>query len=103
VDRRNKNIYTYNNRNVAGEDRPSLHSLAIAIDFIPSNYKNIYWLWSSSFVSGWWNIKNDEKYAVPKQVVEIFEKNGFVYGGKWTRFDNMHFEYRPEIINYNFN
>jgi hypothetical protein len=34
----------------------------------------------------------------PSVVVEIFEKHGFVWGGKWYHFDNMHFEYRPEII-----
>jgi hypothetical protein len=28
----------------------------------------------------------------------VFEKHGFVCGGKWYHFDTMHFEYRPEII-----
>ena len=30
--------------------------------------------------------------------IEIFEKNGFIWGGKWDLWDNMHFEYRPELI-----
>jgi hypothetical protein len=34
----------------------------------------------------------------PKEIVRIFEKNNFVWGGKWVHFDMMHFEYRPEII-----
>ena len=31
-------------------------------------------------------------------VVEVFEKHGFIWGGKWYHYDTMHFEYRPEII-----
>jgi hypothetical protein len=34
----------------------------------------------------------------PKRVIDIFEKEGFIWGGKWTVWDNMHFEYRPELI-----
>ena len=30
--------------------------------------------------------------------MEAFEKNNFIWGGKWGHFDIMHFEYRPEII-----
>jgi hypothetical protein len=93
-----KNTYTYSDRTVANEDRPSFHGFGIAIDFVPAVYANIYWLWSAGAGLDWWNIKDDEKYAVPRRVVAIFEENGFCWGGKWTRFDNMHFEYRPEII-----
>jgi hypothetical protein len=28
----------------------------------------------------------------------VFEKHGFIWGGKWGHFDIMHYEYRPEII-----
>jgi hypothetical protein len=28
----------------------------------------------------------------------VFERQGFIWGGKWWHFDTMHFEYRPEII-----
>ncbi|MCK5249849.1 MAG: M15 family metallopeptidase, partial [Spirochaetaceae bacterium] len=34
----------------------------------------------------------------PEAVVEAFEKNGFIWGGKWFLFDQIHFEYRPELI-----
>jgi hypothetical protein len=30
--------------------------------------------------------------------VEIFERHGFIWGGKWGHFDTMHFEYRPEFF-----
>ncbi|MDR3191497.1 MAG: M15 family metallopeptidase, partial [Treponema sp.] len=26
-----------------------------------------------------------------------FENEGFIWGGKWGLYDNMHFEYRPEL------
>ncbi|HNY22827.1 MAG TPA: M15 family metallopeptidase, partial [Treponemataceae bacterium] len=34
----------------------------------------------------------------PAAVVEAFEREGFVWGGKWLLWDNMHFEYRPELL-----
>jgi len=33
-----------------------------------------------------------------KQVVRIFEKHGFIWGGKWASYDSPHFEYRPELL-----
>jgi hypothetical protein len=35
---------------------------------------------------------------IPLPVVQAFERQGFVWGGKWLFFDTMHFEYRPEIL-----
>ena len=35
---------------------------------------------------------------VPAAIVEIFERHGFIWGGKWYHYDTMHFEYRPELI-----
>jgi hypothetical protein len=35
---------------------------------------------------------------MPQEVVAIFEKRGFIWGGKWYHFDTMHFEYRPELL-----
>ncbi len=37
-----------------------------------------------------------DKY--PKEIVEVFEKHGFIWGGKWSHYDLMHFEYRPELL-----
>ena len=34
------------------------------------------------------------------RLVEIMERHGFIWGGKWHHFDGMHFEYRPELILY---
>ena len=37
-------------------------------------------------------------YQEKRVIVESFEKYGFVWGGKWSHFDILHFEYKPEII-----
>jgi hypothetical protein len=81
---------TYNYRIVAGTNRLSPHSFGIAID-LASNRKD-YWKWAT--------LKQGEERvsSYPKQIVEVFEKNNFIWGGKWGHFDIMHFEYRPEII-----
>ena len=30
-------------------------------------------------------------------IVHIFEKHGFIWGGRWLHYDTMHFEFRPEF------
>jgi cell wall-associated NlpC family hydrolase len=35
---------------------------------------------------------------IPQKIVEIFEKYGFVWGGRWYHYDTGHFEYRPEMF-----
>lgn len=84
---------TYNYRKIAGTDRLSMHSFGIAIDFnLPEN--NGYWRWTNSYP------KNALTDGNLKEVVSIFESNGFIWGGKWGSFDMMHFEYRPELTIY---
>jgi hypothetical protein len=34
---------------------------------------------------------------MPQEIVDIFERHGFIWGGKWYHYDTMHFEYRPEL------
>jgi len=31
-------------------------------------------------------------------ILFLFEKYGFIWGGKWFHYDTMHFEYRPELL-----
>lgn len=81
---------TFNYRVISGTGRLSPHSYGIAIDL--KSDKRDYWKWSS---------KEGGKKRLgeyPKELVEAFEKNNFVWGGKWGHFDILHFEYRPEII-----
>ena len=39
-----------------------------------------------------------DKNKIPFEIVEIFERHGFIWGGKWYHYDTMHFEYRPELL-----
>jgi len=83
---------TYNCRPIAGTDRPSAHGYGIAIDIAvkPSDY----WRWAKSGRDGRPVYRN----SIPMEIVRIFERHGFIWGGKWHHFDTMHFEYRPELI-----
>jgi D-alanyl-D-alanine carboxypeptidase len=83
---------TYNCRLVAGTNRESTHGLGIAIDIAAAH--SHYWQWSKPDADGRFSYKNE----IPWEIVEIFEKHGFVWGGKWYHYDTMHFEYRPEIL-----
>lgn len=94
-----RSISSYSRREVAYQKRPSLHSWAIAIDISPITHnKEIYWYWTSKFHDYWWAIPEENKAYFPQKMIEIFEKYGFCWGGKWKRYDLMHFEYRPEIF-----
>nr|WP_287226451.1 M15 family metallopeptidase [Mesorhizobium sp.] len=35
---------------------------------------------------------------IPLPIVEVFEKNGFIWGGRWYYYDTTHFEYRSELL-----
>ena len=41
-------------------------------------------------------VKYQNRY--PHEIVEIFERHGFIWGGRWYHYDTMHFEFRPEIL-----
>lgn len=81
---------TYNYRVISGTGRLSPHSFGIAID-LKSDPRD-YWKWSSKEKG------TSRILEYPTELVEAFEKNNFVWGGKWSHFDILHFEYRPEII-----
>lgn len=93
-------IEGYNWREVRDSTRRSQHSWGIAVDILPVGWgqKNIYWNWISYWNEKWMLIPLDRRWMPPDAVVEIFEEEGFVWGGKWHLWDNMHFEYRPELI-----
>ena len=82
---------TYNCRVIAGTSRPSVHGNGIAIDI------NVAWsdYWRNHQpVAGKYPYKN----RIPWEIVEAFERHGFIWGGKWYHYDTMHFEYRPELL-----
>ncbi|RRD02827.1 M15 family peptidase [Prevotella sp. OH937_COT-195] len=81
-------------RQVRGAKRQSAHSYGMTID-IGGSYKT-YWLWAKSGARE--TDKIPYKNKMPHEIVEIFEKHGFIWGGRWYHYDTMHFEYRPEIL-----
>jgi len=81
---------TYNCRAVADTGQPSPHSYGIAIDL--NTAFSDYWYWRPH--DGPIIYRN----RMPEEIVAIFEKHGFIWGGKWYHFDTMHFEYRPELL-----
>jgi hypothetical protein len=83
---------TYNCRVIAGTNRVSAHGHAIAIDIALK--RSHYWRNDKPGKDGALPYKND----IPMEIVRIFEKHGFIWGGHWYHYDTMHFEYRPELI-----
>jgi D-alanyl-D-alanine carboxypeptidase len=85
---------TFTWRNIAGSSRLSMHSFGMTLDINLDNTN--YWQWDCK-------CKNENailkyKNKIPTGLVKIFEKYGFIWGGKWYHYDTMHFEYRPELI-----
>jgi hypothetical protein len=86
---------TFNWRPVRGtNNRLSSHSFGIAID-LNTKYSN-YWQWDCKCTTE--NIDLNYKNKIPQGIIDIFEKHGFIWGGKWYHYDTMHFEYRPELL-----
>lgn len=81
---------TYNYRYISGTNQLSPHAFAIAIDLKRDNCD--YWQWANREQG------QSRLDAYPTALVEVFERHGFIWGGKWFHFDFLHFEYRPELI-----
>jgi len=79
----------YQCRAIAGTNNRSMHAYGAAIDV--SVNRSDYWRWQSLTHPVWRN-------RMPVEIVRIFEKHGFIWGGRWYHFDTMHFEYRPELF-----
>lgn len=91
-------IDCHNFRRIAGTSQLSLHSFGIAVDFLPYTYGKKEYYWYNTGRKDWYKIPVKKRWMPPEQIVSIFEKEGFVWGGKWFKFDNVHFEYRPEVL-----
>ncbi|MBK6461560.1 MAG: M15 family metallopeptidase [Myxococcales bacterium] len=78
-------------RFIANTTRLSSHSFATAIDIVVA--KSNYWEWEKD-TQGRFTWKN----SIPQAIVDIFESEGFAWGGRWYHYDTMHFEYRPELF-----
>ncbi len=80
---------TFNWRKIAGTDELSMHAWAIAIDL--DTTRASYWRNDRETNPVW-------KNRYPQAIVDAFESEGFVWGGRWYHYDTMHFEYRPELL-----
>lgn len=79
-------------RLIRGTDQLSMHAYGAAIDLQMSAGR--YWKWSGMTPDA------RRTHRVPLEIIELFEKHGFIWGGKWYHVDSIHFEYRPELIAY---
>ena len=77
---------TYNCRTIAGAAQSSMHAWGAAID-INTAYSD-YWRWRHG----------SYRNRIPASIVAAFERHGFIWGGRWSHYDTMHFEYRPELL-----
>ena len=79
-------------RTIAGTEQPSMHAYGAAIDLNAAI--GPYWRWAGV------SARVRANHRVPQELIEIFERHGFIWGGKWFHVDAAHFEYRPELIAY---
>lgn len=90
-------------RTVRDTQSRSFHSIGLAIDILPKGYyqKVIYWSWQKQLrPDDWFMTPLEKRWSPPKRVIKIFEEEGFIWGGTWAVWDNMHFEYHPELLIY---
>ncbi len=80
----------YSCRTVADTGLPSLHGFGAAVDIAAR--RSDYWAWSRGCGADCY------RNQIPFEIVECFEAEKFIWGGKWYHFDTMHFEYRPELF-----
>lgn len=79
-------------REIAGTKRRSAHSYGIALDINVST--SHYWRNATASSQGKTLVY---KNKIPQQIIDVFERHGFIWGGKWYHYDTMHFEFRPEL------
>ncbi len=96
--------FSFVDRGIAGTATRSQHAWGLALDLVPASYdrQQVYWRWTRAWSPrSWHRTPLEQRWSPPVRVIEIFERHGFLWGGKWAHFDNIHFEYRPEILAYN--
>lgn len=77
IDRIGMSVYggSYNFRKMRGGSSLSMHSYGCAVDFDPAR-----------------NGLGNAKPAMDRRVIEEFEREGWEWGGHWSRPDGMHFQ-----------
>jgi hypothetical protein len=93
-------------RTVRDTDSRSFHSYGIALDVLPKGWGNkiVYWKYEQEKNGNEWiRTALSERWMPPAPVIKAFEDEGFIWGGRWVIWDNMHFEYHPELLNAGYN
>lgn len=100
-----KSADAYYWRLISGTNRKSFHSYGIALDIIPKRYTGeVFWSWARDHNPDGWILTPLSRRWIPhEKFIKAFEEEGFIWGGKWAIWDNMHFEYHPEILIFNRN
>jgi D-alanyl-D-alanine carboxypeptidase len=81
---------TFTWRSIANTHRQSAHSYGVSIDLNVA--RSHYWEWAKPKQPVRWVNR------IPQVIVDAFEAEGFIWGGRWYHYDTMHFEYRPELL-----
>ncbi|MDR2404167.1 MAG: M15 family metallopeptidase [Spirochaetaceae bacterium] len=98
-----KNLHSitgWNWRNVAGSENRSFHAYGVAVDLLMKAQAGMetYWQWTAAKGIDWHSVPVEKRQNPPSGVIRAFEEQGFIWGGRWQRYDTMHFEYHPELL-----
>jgi hypothetical protein len=95
-----QSITGWNWRNIAGSENRSFHAYGVAVDLLMKAQADMetYWQWTAAKGIDWRSVPAEKRQNPPAAVIRIFEEQGFIWGGRWSRYDTMHFEYHPELL-----
>jgi hypothetical protein len=95
-----ESITGWNWRNIAGSTNRSFHAYGAAVDLLMKSQAGMetYWQWTAAKGIDWRTISAEKRQNPPIMVIRAFEEQGFIWGGRWPRYDTMHFEYHPELL-----
>jgi hypothetical protein len=83
-------------------DSRLFRSYGIGLDLLPKGWEDkvLYWKNEQTKAGDKWMLTPLEKrWMPPEPVVKAFEDEGFVWGGRKIVWNNVHFEYHPELVN----
>jgi hypothetical protein len=95
-----RSITGWNWRNVAGSTSRSFHAYGAAVDLLMKVQPGMetYWQWTAAKGIDWRSVPVEKRQNPPSAAIRAFEEQGFIWGGRWARYDTMHFEYHPELL-----
>jgi hypothetical protein len=95
-----QSITGWNWRNIAGSESRSFHAYGAAVDLLMKAQPGMetYWQWTAAKGVDWRSVPAENRQSPPAPVIRTFEEQGFIWGGRWSRYDTMHFEYHPELL-----